>query len=271
MLRQLMSKRNRILAICFSLSVLAGCGGSGGPQADAALIPTPPPAQSMRVNDTGVTSSQCFQEGSDALVSCKSAGALALSSFQDGMLGRDVEPDTDGDQDGRFGFSFTKVSASGQDLPASATAWACVLDNVTGLLWEVKTSDGGLRDKNRTYTQFDNAASPQTDSAGKPSLAAIEASGNSVGFNNAVNKAKLCGFDDWRLPNDYELQSLADFGVSTTGPAIDREWFPDAMPAGYWSSESYPANAQKAYIVDFSDGSIVEASRQTRQLIRLVR
>ena len=94
MSRQPISKCKLILTICLSLSALAGCGGSGGPQTTALVLPPPAPlaAQSSRVNDTGVTSSQCFQEGSDVLVSCKSAGALALNSFQDGMSGRDAEP-----------------------------------------------------------------------------------------------------------------------------------------------------------------------------------
>lgn len=267
----LMSTQRLTLAIGLSMFAIVGCGGSGGPQAGAAPSPAPLVAQSSRVNDTGVTSSQCFQEGSDALVSCKSAAALALSSFQDGMLGRDAEPETDNNLDGGGGFSFTKISSSGQALPASAAAWACVQDNVTGLLWEVKTSDGGLRDKNNAYTHFDDAASAQTNGATKPTLAAIEAHSNSVGFKNAVNKTGLCGFNDWRLPSDDELQSLADFGVAAAGPAIDRDWFPDAIAAMYWTSESYPGSAQKAYVVDFSDGSVVEGSRQTSQRIRLVR
>ncbi len=39
---------------------------------------------------------------------------------------------------------FDKLSAEGQILPDTATEWAAIQDNETGLMWEVKTNDGGL-------------------------------------------------------------------------------------------------------------------------------
>src|SRR4030065_2353434 len=33
--------------------------------------------------------------------------------------------------------------------------WACVLDNQSGLAWEVKKSKPGLQDMNNTYTWYD--------------------------------------------------------------------------------------------------------------------
>jgi hypothetical protein len=48
---------------------------------------------------------------------------------------------------------YTKIANDGSELPDSATLgtnptdWACTKDNKTGLIWEVKTDDGGLRDK----------------------------------------------------------------------------------------------------------------------------
>ncbi len=43
--------------------------------------------------------------------------------------------------------SYTKLDASGNDLPDSATDWTMVRDNVTKLIWEVKTDDGSVHDK----------------------------------------------------------------------------------------------------------------------------
>jgi len=40
--------------------------------------------------------------------------------------------------------SYTKLDASGNDLPDSATSWVMVRDNMTGLIWEVKTDDGSI-------------------------------------------------------------------------------------------------------------------------------
>ena len=49
--------------------------------------------------------------------------------------------------------SYTKLDASGNDLADSVTSWAMVRDNVTGLIWEVKTDDGTIHDKDNTYDQ----------------------------------------------------------------------------------------------------------------------
>ena len=55
---------------------------------------------------------------------------------------------------------YTKISNSGAVLPDTATLgsgandWACTKDNKTGLTWEVKTDDGGLRDKDWYYSWY---------------------------------------------------------------------------------------------------------------------
>ena len=70
-----------------------------------------------------------------------------LNTAQDGMKGRDANAATNINDDGRLGFSFTAVNGG------------CVQDNVTGLMWEVKTTDGGLRDWTKTYTNYSPADS----------------------------------------------------------------------------------------------------------------
>ena len=50
--------------------------------------------------------------------------------------------------------SYTKLDANGNDLPNDATEWIMVRDNVTGLIWEVKTNDGSVHDKGKTYTIY---------------------------------------------------------------------------------------------------------------------
>ncbi|MGH9802607.1 MAG: hypothetical protein ACRD82_19755, partial [Blastocatellia bacterium] len=80
--------------------------------------------------DTGAPNGQDSQIGRDA-----AAGASVLTKTGSGSKG----------------FDFTKIANDGSSLPANATlgsapgAWACTLDNVTGLTWEVKTDDNGLR------------------------------------------------------------------------------------------------------------------------------
>jgi len=71
---------------------------------------------------------------------------------QDASYGRDVTQDNDAD--GHAGFSFTKLDSDGSVLPANAVNRSCVRDNVTGLVWEVKSNDGGLRDRSWTYSWY---------------------------------------------------------------------------------------------------------------------
>ena len=56
---------------------------------------------------------------------------------------------------GVAGFDFTRLNADGSDYTGNgdynSQPWACVRDNHTGLVWEVKTDDGGIHDKNNTY------------------------------------------------------------------------------------------------------------------------
>lgn len=68
---------------------------------------------------------------------------------QDAVLGRDKL--VKDDFDGHSGFSYTKLDSFGKPLPNDAIDWACVRDNTTGLIWETKTDDGGLRDKDWRY------------------------------------------------------------------------------------------------------------------------
>lgn len=80
--------------------------------------------------------------------------AVAQPDFpgQDVDYGRDK---TNNDIDGHAGFNFTKIDSSGNVLPVVAANWSAVLDNVTGLMWENKTDDGGLHDKDNLYTWYD--------------------------------------------------------------------------------------------------------------------
>jgi hypothetical protein len=92
-----------------------------------------------------VTADQCFAAGitagTTAFVSCSSPEARALSTRQDGQVGRDAVAATKASSDGKLGFQF------------SAVPGGCVRDEATGLTWESKTTDGGLHDTNgRTPT-----------------------------------------------------------------------------------------------------------------------
>ena len=172
------------------------------------------------------------------VVACNSSGALALNNAQDGMVGRDVDGATNSSTDGKLGFSFTAVTGG------------CVLDNVTGLMWEVKTTDGGLRDWTKTYTNYSATYDPDH---------LYGTASDASGFVSAVNASNLCGHGDWRLPTADELQSIVDFSVvGVPGPVIDATWFPNTKGLRFWTISSWAQAGvySAAWYVDFNVGDI---------------
>ncbi len=110
------------------------------------------------------------------------------------------------------------------ELGTKPTDWACTKDNKTGLIWEVKTTDGGLRDMNKTYTNYD-------------SNKLYGAETNTDGFVFDVNSQGLCGVNDWRMPNNDELLGIVKMDASN--PAIDTTYFPNTN-GNYWFWSSSP-------------------------------
>jgi hypothetical protein len=130
-----------------------------------------------------------------------------------------------------------------------------VRDRLTGLIWEVKTDDGGLRDKDLVYTLFERTG---------PNDAST--------FLQQVNAEGLCGANDWRIPDRRELASILDFGAdTTTEPAIDNAWFPNTVRGDYWTSSQSPGESQAAYFVSFGFAVDGTFDRNFRKGMRLVR
>jgi PKD repeat protein len=258
---------------------LLATDNQGGPAINQQTVTittgVPIPVATGKLNDTGITASQCYSAGTNTLSLCSSPAALALNPAQDGMQGRDVAAASNSATDGKLGFSFTKIGSAGETLPASATSWSCVKDNVTGMVWEVKTKDGGLRDWTKTDTHYDSTTSAQvynftTGATSNPTQAQIDAATNSVGFKNAVNAIGLCGATDWRLPTADELQGLVDYGVAYPGPTIDATWFPNTQGNAFWSSSPYVGYANVAWFVSFGSG-YVDYDGRGAGYVRLVR
>ena len=273
------------------LAMLPGCGNSSGPEAAPPVVPAVPtvpappiviavPSPTGQINDTGISSASCYKASSDTLVPCSDANAVLLNAAQDGAIGRDVDVVTNTAADGKLGFSYTKIGPVGQVLPANSTQWSCVKDNVTGLIWEVKTSDGGLRDFNKQYTNLDGTTPNQlagpnvSQGNNEPSTTQINAPTNTVGYVTAVNAQSLCGAANWRLPTASELQGIVDHSVPAPGPTIDTAWLGStAVVSAYWTSTQLPFFSQgNARMVRFSFGGSGSGSRsQSSQLVRLVR
>ena len=197
------------------------------------------------LNDTGV--SQCVQPGAVPFAPADCAG-----SGQDGESGRDARLPAPGN--GVAGFAFVKIGAQGERLPPRAPSWRCVLDLNTGLLWERKTDDGGLHDRDSRYTNWGDGRG-------------LDASW----FAALVNDRGLCGHQDWRLPTHLELHGLMHLG-SSASVALDGGYFADTPAYHYWASTGvadYPGEAWAAY---FGTGQVQGGGSRANYLrVRLVR
>ena len=202
------------------------------------------------LNDTGITWAGNYPTGNNS--SCNSN----IASQQDCNHGRDFT--NNNDDDGHAGFSYTKLDSNGDPLDSSASNWVCVRDNVTGLVWEVKTLDDGIHNKDLSYRW--GGVTHQGD-FGSEFYTDWDVLVN--GSNNEV----FCGFDDWRVPTRHELYSIVD--ISRSNPTIDTDYFPNTIPFRYWTSLPMAIASNRAWQVDFEEGD--SRSIQRRVFFRYVR
>ena len=181
---------------------------------------------------------------------------------------------------GDAGFDFTKISNSGQPLPATAQLgtgannWGCTRDNLTGLLWEVKFPDAAsLRHRNHTYTWYSTDGSINGGNPGNVGIAGSCSSTlslcNTQAFVAAVNAQGLCGFDDWRMPDQGQLFGIVSQG--RTNPAIDPFYFPNTLTSFYWTGRTQAGDASNAWGVTFDNGFLPGGAKSVTFHVRLVR
>jgi hypothetical protein len=286
-----------------TLTVTAGTGYTVGTPASATGTILTDEFRSLPVNDTGKIScadSTTTPTGSvspatpdpetagfneqDCTRGASAADALGVLYKQGGSS-----------QPGR---DYTKIANDGSELHNSATLgsapgdWACTRDNTTGLVWEVKSDDGGLRDKDHRYTWYEpdaNRNGGNAGSTGSDSCASTLPGGlcNIQAYRTAVNalagSSRLCGATDWRLPDISELHTLIHYGVPTSDPSIDTTWFPNSISTTgginfngfYWSRDTnakFPYTGWGVYFSPLAVGGYVEGFDKTAlRHVRLVR
>lgn len=319
-----------LTAICLSLAGCLGFNfdlgiNSGGLN----TVPTPPPDDktpkpygiAKGINDTGISlcGNYAFDDanvtagepadlgGHDNAINCASAGStqtndgrannLNVPAGQDAVYGRDAAAAA-GALNGALakvgagpaGFDYTKLDASGTDLPANATNWTCVRDNVTQLVWEVKTTANV--DEGYSWYSDDNTSNgyssdgSHTDAQGlrdRDSACTADNEANckdTQGYAFKLNQEALCGFTDWRLPTVDELLSLVNKNT-TSGPMANVGYLgPVSVASHYWSSTSSAVQtsaergAFAVWVVNFATGADIGTNfikTNEHPKIRLVR
>ncbi len=152
-------------------------------------------------------------------------------------------------QDGNYAVntpSLTKLDAQGNNLTYIAASWTMVKDNVTGLIWEVKTTDGSMHDKDNTYTWYDTE-----------------------GYIQALNSVNFGGHSDWRMPTIKELITIEYFG--TYNPTINTAYFPNTKSDHFWSVTTLASSPDNAWSAYFNHGGVSSHGKDVSLPVRAVR
>ena len=153
-----------------------------------------------------------------------------------------------------------------------------ITDSATGLMWEKKSDDGSIHDKDKTYTWCADV-SPMDftcDTVGNPMDGTILLH---VAVLNAGSG--FAGHTDWRIPNVNELQSIVNY--ETFNPAVGTAFNTGCAASctvttcsctqstTYWSSTTDANSPLYAWTVYFSDGNVFSFSKSGNFYVRAVR
>lgn len=154
------------------------------------------------------------------------------------------------------------LDENGEVLTEKPDQWSCVLDQFTGLTWEVKTEFPGLHHKNNTYSWY-NPTEPhpgsdedeELDYRGTPDGGACEGSAcDTNAWVEAVNQTGLCGSSDWRVASKDELASISDIRKADSPPTVNTAYFPNTLASEYWSANDYSFQYDTAWLWNFQLG-----------------
>lgn len=214
--------------------------------------------QGGTLNDTGVTACVDCPAGNDAQYG-RDALAAAGTLTKVGA--------------GNAAFDFTALDAVGNPTSPStgANPHPCVRDNITGLIWEVKTDDRGLRAQYWNYSWYNSNPATNGGGVGYANWGVCLNSGrcDTEKYVADVNASQLCGYTDWRMPTRGELHSIVNYG--TDSPAIDTTHFPNTPELGCFWSSSPAAYPDQAWYVCSHGGGVGNVWRGTKAKVRLVR
>ena len=262
---------------CYTVAAVDAAGNVSAQQSEQVCATT------QTNSSTIVFQSPLNDTGNTVWLNATTSGLFASPDYpgQDADFGRDAQARAGTLTKvgaGRAGFDFTKLDSNGNALETNSATWSCVRDNHTGLIWEEKSDDGGLRDKDNTYTWYNTDSTTNGGNAGTQN-GGICTGGifcDTVGYVTAVNATGLCGASDWRLPTRGELTSIVDNGIFFPAATIDGTYFRNTNANNYgnlsfWSSSPYVKGSDSAWSVDFADGSVIYYNKSRSDYLRLVR
>ncbi|MDF1762156.1 MAG: DUF1566 domain-containing protein [Oleibacter sp.] len=300
----------------YGIKSVSGCGGTllGSTYTTAQVIEDCTVSASFneqivytaKLNDTGITLCGNYDADNEgqwsSQIVCKTSGATKSSNGidangktvpagQDALYGRDALALTDSIKKigaGNAGFDFTRINSDGSQYSGngdySIDPWACVQDNVTDLMWEVKDTSNdvkgdSLNDADDLYNWYNSDSTNNGGSEGFENDDGNICFGydaldnkrfcNTQAFTTRINNQGLCGASDWRMPTREELRGIVHFGRSN--PSIDTAFFPNTRAAEYWSASPSINNRYGTRIVLFTDGSDSSINRNYSGHVRLVR
>ena len=250
----------------------------GRTDTDSLFVDVTPKALGL-INDSGV--GECYNN--TQRINC------ASDDFpeQDAELGRDSYANKlDKVGKGNLAFDYTKLNKFADEVADDSSDFTCIRDNVTGLVWEVKSAPSGtvpdtsLRDGQNHYF-WDIGETTFTDTSTANSTCPNDTSCGVQSYINEVNDLDFCGGTNWRLPTYTELLGLIDYGKQGQRVLIDESLFPYIPQAGeiedvdlpYWTSQTAAdgTSLSQAYIIDMSSGNDLAYPKENTAYVRLVR